>query len=276
MTTSIAPQSSPNYEGVPALVIRTGWADCHAHFHPAHYQLVVHRNGNEEKVDLGFSGSRLLERLLRLPGEVVSREELLAYAWSDRVVGQGSLNQQVYTLRQLLGDEKRREIIQTLPRRGYMFNPKCLSLVQPAADEAVTATQPTLAPRPPLSPAQRRLYGVLLCLGTLICVGVLVLSSIHYALFQVPVARHERQLGKLHFTYSSPSDQGLAQLMEETSDFSTRLAELSVQPTSIRIAKTAELYEMLCTRPDGSNRWLVIDETQLDKIDTPLLRGCLK
>src|SRR5690606_40248882 len=101
------------------LVIRTGWEDCHAHFHAELYQLVLHRPGGEEKVDLGFSGSRLLERLLRVPGEVVPRDELLAHAWSDRVVGQGSLNQQVYTLRQVLGDEKNREIIQTLPRRGY-------------------------------------------------------------------------------------------------------------------------------------------------------------
>lgn len=259
------------------LVIRTGWADCHAHFHPAHYQLVLQRNGNEEKVDLGFSGSRLLERLLRFPGEVVPREELLAYAWTDRVVGQGSLNQQVYTLRQLLGDEKRREIIQTLPRRGYMFNPKCLS-APPATGEATDSTPeaPALPPRPPLSPAQRRLYGVVLCIGTLLCVGVLVLSSIHYALFQSPVARQERQLGQLHFTYSSPSAEGLAELMEETAEFSARLAALSGKPAKIRLSKTAELYEMLCTRQDGRNRWLVIDETQLAKVDDPLLQGCLQ
>ncbi|WP_394559389.1 transcriptional regulator [Aquipseudomonas alcaligenes] len=277
MTTSPAPQSSTPPEGAPTLVIRTGWADCHAHFHPAHYQLVLHRNGHEEKVDLGFSGSRLLERLLRFPGEVVPREELLAYAWSDRVVGQGSLNQQVYTLRQLLGDEKRREIIQTLPRRGYMFNPKCLNAApQAEAEVATTSESKELPPRPPLTSAQRRLYGVVLCIGTLLCLGALVLSSIHYALFQTPVARQEHQLGKLHFTYSSPSAEGLAELLEETSAFSTRLAELAEKPAKVRFAKTAGLYEMLCTRANGSNSWLVIDETQLTQVRDQLLRGCLQ
>jgi DNA-binding winged helix-turn-helix (wHTH) protein len=61
---------------------------------------------------------------------VVTREELLGYAWADRVVSQGSLNQQIYVLRQILGDEKGRQIIQTLPRRGYLFNPDYIEVEQ--------------------------------------------------------------------------------------------------------------------------------------------------
>src|SRR5690606_37272300 len=101
-----------------------------------------HTDGNPKKVDLGFSGSRVLERLLLAPGEVVSREELMNYAWEKRVVGQGSLSQQIYTLRQLLYDG-RNQIIQTLPRRGYLFNPQCLH------HEASTtqAQPPTPAPK---------------------------------------------------------------------------------------------------------------------------------
>ena len=76
-------------------VIKTGRGDWHAHFYPALYQLTLVKDGVEEKVDLGYSGSRLLERLLQEPGEVVSREELMNHAWADRVVGQGSLNQQI-------------------------------------------------------------------------------------------------------------------------------------------------------------------------------------
>src|SRR5690606_14939185 len=86
------------------------------------------RSGSQQRIELGYAGSRVLERLVQTPGEVVSREELLAHGWTDRVVSQGSLNQQIYVLRQILGDEKGRNIIQTLPRRGYLFNPAFLDL----------------------------------------------------------------------------------------------------------------------------------------------------
>src|SRR5690606_9977978 len=61
----------------------------------------------------------------------------LEYGWTDRVVSRGSLNQQSYVLRQLLGDEKGRNIIQTLPRRGYLFNPE---FIEPeTGEEALSA-----------------------------------------------------------------------------------------------------------------------------------------
>src|SRR5690606_8262474 len=124
---------------ITCLIIKTGRNDCYAHFYPALYQLTLVRSGIEEKIDLGYSGSRLLERLVQEPGEVVSREELMNHAWADRVVGQGSLKQQINTERQVLGDEKSREIIQTLPRRGYLLNP-CY-LVYPPSIEDIGAVQ---------------------------------------------------------------------------------------------------------------------------------------
>lgn len=117
---------------VARLTIKTGADGCYAYFCPALYQLTVVRDNVEKKIDLGFSSSRLLERLIQTPGEVVTREELMSHAWPGRVVGQGSLNQQIYTLRQALSDETARDIIQTLPRRGYQFNAHHL-LEQPAA-----------------------------------------------------------------------------------------------------------------------------------------------
>src|SRR5690606_33153833 len=136
-----------NLASPPCLTIKTGRADCYAHFYPSLYQLTLETNGVEEKIDLGFSGSRLLERLAQIPGDVVAREELMSHAWSDRVVGQGSLNQQIYTLRQVLSDERERTIIQTLPRRGYLLNPQ--HLVTPPSPRA--NEQPSVNPVPPSS-----------------------------------------------------------------------------------------------------------------------------
>ena len=125
---------TPAQSPADCLILKTGRQDCTINFFPARYQLQL--SDGEQRIELGYSGSRLLERLLRNPGEVVSREELLQYAWADRVVGQGSLNQQVYILRQILGDEKERQIIQTLPRRGYLFNVNYL--LGPASTAAST------------------------------------------------------------------------------------------------------------------------------------------
>lgn len=160
---SALPDKTPSnpVERLTCLRINSGKANCVVHFYPALYQLTLVKDDREEKLDLGFSGSRLLERLLQTPGEVVSREELMTYAWSDRVVGQGSLNQQIYTLRQILGDEKEREIIQTLPRRGYMLSTQYLELStsktpldsQSRATTATAANEPGIAATVPAAQA---------------------------------------------------------------------------------------------------------------------------
>lgn len=108
------------------LTIKTGTPGCLAHFYPAKYRIDLIDEQRRQRIDLSFAGSRVLECLLDAAGEVVSRDALLSHAWADRVVSQGSLNQQIHTLRRLLHDKDRRRIIQTLPSRGYLFNPEFL------------------------------------------------------------------------------------------------------------------------------------------------------
>ena len=78
-SSSDTPLAEPG-SNIACLIIKTGRSDCYAHFYPALYQLTLVRGGIEEKIDLGYSGSRLLERLLQEPGEVVSRDELMNHA----------------------------------------------------------------------------------------------------------------------------------------------------------------------------------------------------
>lgn len=127
--------------------LRTGQDGRRLLFQARHYQLC--HEGSEQRIELGYAGSRVLERLLQDPGDVVSREELLEYGWTDRVVSQGSLNQQIYVLRQILGDQKGR-IIQTLPRRGYLFNPEFIdAILSEHPVRAATGGKPTLGRRLP-------------------------------------------------------------------------------------------------------------------------------
>lgn len=263
------------------LVIQTGHDECQAIFYPAFYQLVMKRSGQEEKVELGYSGSRLLERLLQTPGTVVSREELMEYAWADRVVGQGSLNQQIYTLRQVLGDEKKREIIQTLPRRGYMFNPRFL--VPVVLDEPEPEPQPSVSPAAEMLPAmpvpevavrssQPPLRTVMVLLPLVV---VLVASLVYQGLTVAGVRSNQVQSGLASIAYIAGDGITLPQLMNETKELSERIAGLAEQPVELVLGKAADFYQLLCARPDGSARWLMVQETQLASLDEATLRRCL-
>jgi DNA-binding winged helix-turn-helix (wHTH) protein len=278
MTMSETMPRTGTQEVQPALVIRTGRSDeCQAHFHPDRYQLVLCRDGVEEKVDLGFSGSRLLERLLRVPGEVVARDELLAFAWSDRIVGQGSLNQQIYALRQVLGDEKKREIIQTLPRRGYMLSPKFLVNFDNVADVPAPNffEQLQLPRRANRTANQQRLATLMVATAVVALLSLIVFTYIYYALFQSQVLVAERDIGNKHFVYAATAPQALAQLQSDTGALSVRVAGLAEQPVQFRLGANAGFFEMLCVQRD-TTRWMMINRAQIAKVADEQLRSCLQ
>ncbi len=274
--TSTLPDSRP----IACLTLRTGRSDCVAQFYPALYQLDLDRDGQVERIDLGFSGSRVLERLLQSPGDVVARDELLTHAWSDRVVGQGSLNQQIYTLRQVLADEKQRQIIQTLPRRGYMFNPQYL--VSPAGEpdaEVADATPEVIpldraVPAPGLRPPSlRRLK---FAAASLCILGLLVLSgAFYYTQVRSPVRTAEQNFGTLQITYVEDNEQDLQRLISNTRPLAHQLADLATRPIGLMLHMTSGFYELVCVQPEGNSNWLLIHESQVARIPQEQLRKCL-
>lgn len=265
---------------IACLTLRTGRPDCVAQFYPALYQLDLDRDGQVERIDLGFSGSRVLERLLQSPGDVVARDELLNHAWSDRVVGQGSLNQQIYTLRQVLADEKQRQIIQTLPRRGYMFNPQYLvsqaseSDVEVAdATPQVIATDTAPSAALPSAPNPRRLKAAA---ASLCIFGLLGLSgAFYYTQVRSPVLTSEQKVGSLQITYVEDNEQDLQRLINSTRPLARQLADLASRPIGLMLHMTSGFYELVCVQPEGNSNWLLIHESQVARIPQEQLRKCL-
>lgn len=78
---------------------------------------------NGARVPLQEKPFRVLELLLREPGAVVSRNELIQYLWPDsHVAFAHGLNTAVNSLRQALGESSRSsDFIETLPGLGYSF-----------------------------------------------------------------------------------------------------------------------------------------------------------
>ncbi|WP_448678644.1 winged helix-turn-helix domain-containing protein [Pseudomonas nicosulfuronedens] len=269
----------PDSRPIACLTLRTGRSDCVAQFYPALYQLDLDRDGQVERIDLGFSGSRVLERLLQSPGDVVARDELLTHAWSDRVVGQGSLNQQIYTLRQVLADEKLRQIIQTLPRRGYMFNPQYL-VSQASEPDAEIAATPQVIPLETAAstalqstPPPRRLN---VAAAGLCVLGLLGLSgAFYYTQVRSPVLTTEQKVGALQITYVEDNEQDLQRLISNTRPLAHQLADLATRPISLMLHMTSGFYELVCVQPEGNSNWLLIHESQVARIPQEQLRKCL-
>jgi serine/threonine-protein kinase len=76
----------------------------------------------EQETLLPFRVSKVLGALLECPGEVLTKDQLLAEAWQDTHVGEDSLTQAISMIRSALGDDPRDPVyIQTIPKRGYRF-----------------------------------------------------------------------------------------------------------------------------------------------------------
>ncbi|UXI67173.1 winged helix-turn-helix domain-containing protein [Tahibacter amnicola] len=102
----------------------------------------LHRG--EHQVRLQPRLMQLLLRLMREPGEVVRREQLLDEVWGGRVVNDEVVSRAVAELRQALEDDPRSpRYIETLPKIGYRLVAACI----PASVE--TSPKPSAPSTPP-------------------------------------------------------------------------------------------------------------------------------
>src|SRR5262245_45564058 len=63
----------------------------------------------------------VLAELVKRPGEVVGKKELMETVWPETFVEEANLNQMVFLLRRALAAKNGSGYIQTVPRRGYRF-----------------------------------------------------------------------------------------------------------------------------------------------------------
>jgi eukaryotic-like serine/threonine-protein kinase len=83
-------------------------------------QRVLLRDGRT--VALQPKAFEILLLLVRNPGRLIGKEELLSTIWPGLVVEESNLSQNIFVLRKALGDgEGSQRYIVTLPRRGYQF-----------------------------------------------------------------------------------------------------------------------------------------------------------
>src|SRR5688572_29736161 len=65
----------------------------------------------------------LLLYLVERGGQLVVKEDLMREVWADAIVEENNITVSMSILRKTLGDQDKRQFIETVPRRGYRFLP---------------------------------------------------------------------------------------------------------------------------------------------------------
>lgn len=90
--------------------------------------------------------------LIEQGGRVVSKSELMGAIWADAFVEESNLSQNIYKLRRTLGvDEQGRQLIETIPRRGYRLAVPVKS-IDDTATNGSAQTREVIHHNAPMSP----------------------------------------------------------------------------------------------------------------------------
>jgi DNA-binding response OmpR family regulator len=96
-----------------------------------------------QPLELGSRAFDLLMVLIRSPGTIVTKNEIVSRVWPDTVVVEDNLKVQMWALRKVLN--KGRDVIKTVHGRGYVFTGE----VTTASVEPHPLPRPDLEPMPP-------------------------------------------------------------------------------------------------------------------------------
>lgn len=133
---------------------------------------------------------QILDELLTRPGEVVTREQLIARLWPKRIVDfEGALNAAVRRLRAALGDEAETpRYVETIPRHGYRF---IGTLLPPVAPDPAPASE--AAPAAGYARQPRWTWTVVAALAGAAIIGVVAWNALHKTASSTSEGAHETE-----------------------------------------------------------------------------------
>jgi DNA-binding winged helix-turn-helix (wHTH) protein/tetratricopeptide (TPR) repeat protein len=130
---------------------------------------VLERDGDE--VAVPPKAYRVLRLFLERPGELVTKDELIAALWPDTFVEENNLNQQIATLRRVLGSG---EHVRTVPRRGFRFVMEVVPLGRHEPAQPPAAGLVAAAPGPTASARTVGRFGLAFAVALLVVAAVAV------------------------------------------------------------------------------------------------------
>ncbi|MGO9038860.1 MAG: winged helix-turn-helix domain-containing tetratricopeptide repeat protein [Steroidobacteraceae bacterium] len=90
-----------------------------------------------EVVALPPKAVEVLMALIRHPGSVMGKPELIEAVWPETIVEEANLNQMIFLLRRAFGEDSASSYIATVPRRGYRFTAGVRTIEIPCRIESI-------------------------------------------------------------------------------------------------------------------------------------------
>lgn len=276
-------------------VIRTHEGTRQARFSPSQHVLIIYEGEQGVRHELNYTTSRILELLISRADTIVTREEIFAFAWAERVVGQNSLNQAISALRELLGDDTLRTMVQTITRRGYRFDstffctdengpafnePRVLPAIDipeplPAFLDAEPAPQPESLPGSLLHLLVR--HGNYYLMALALVLGAALLWRIDWPLLlHAGLFSDEEQVGELDVLYTSESPEELEALKGDMRVVRERMMEFIDHPETVIFNKMHSFYEVVCIEQGKTVEFILVHKAQLSTLTNEQLRRCIK
>src|SRR5512147_226701 len=137
----------------------------------------------EAEVPLRPKSFEVLLYLVRNPGRLVSKGELIERVWPGIAVTENSLAQCIKDVREALGDREQ-AIVQTVAKRGYRFRPAVSEMDTAPAEAGPTEPSPTIlaaaaqAPGPAPPSAERATRGYRRRVAALLAGGMTGVTAI--------------------------------------------------------------------------------------------------
>jgi cholera toxin transcriptional activator len=244
-------------------------------------------HGDVQSSTIGRAESRLLDLLLMEPGQTKSRDEIIDYTWNDRVVASGSLNQAVFSLRNLLNDSRDHEILMTVPRRGYCFNRQYVVEAQtdlpvpteeaaqpsaPVIEELVAPAEVEPVPLPSGNITQSTYMTKALSVAYVLTLGVCVFAGFHsdFDSRKVEVSSLKQNDLTIHAVGDSVAE---AESLRDLSAKQVQQASLNLKG-QVWLNLFKSNYSVSCVRPDESTVNLQLNSDQKDL--ALMIRQCLE
>lgn len=176
----------------------------------------------------------LLVALVRQPGHLLTKDELLQAVWPDVVVEEVNLSVNVSALRKVLGAAPAGEWIETVPRQGYRFNSAVevgdvatTSTIARRPEEPMTATLAGQFPSAPPAAALPRRRAAFLIGG----LAAAAAGMVGWRSLRQPAATQYSSIAVLPFAVDQGQSAYLADgIVESVIDSLTRVRELRVAP----------------------------------------------
>jgi DNA-binding winged helix-turn-helix (wHTH) protein/predicted Zn-dependent protease len=196
-----------------------------------------------ESVPLTPKAFQILLTLVRLSGELVSKDEIMKAVWPDTFVEETNLTRNIFSLRKALGESPQNQYIITVSGKGYRLAERA-QLIQEQEIAIVAASRSTVE----VQVEEHRSSAWIWAAGLVVSVAVLVLGAIHFFSPRAPLLTEKDSIVLADFANSTGDPvfdetlrQGLAVQLEQ-SPFLQIISDERVQHTLKLMGRTPDMH----------------------------------